>query len=255
MTNLAYPEVDIRRSGQRFATDIDWLDSHHCFSFGRHYDPSNTHFGLLLVSNDDVVAPGSGFETHPHRDMEIVTWVLDGELVHQDSEGHNGVIHQGLAQRMSAGTGILHSEKNDSWRVLGGPEHLDPVHFIQMWVVPDTPGIAPGYEQLDISDELARGGLVVVASGMERHRDQRAIHINNKYAALQVAKLAPAQTVEIPQAPFVHLFVARGVVDLEGAGLLATGDSARITASDGRRITAQGGDAEVLIWEMHASLG
>ena len=151
MTNLAHPEVDIRRSGQRFATDTDWLDSQHCFSFGRHYDAANTHFGVLLVSNDDVVAAGSGFETHPHRDMEIVTWVLDGQLVHQDSEGHNGIIHPGLAQRMSAGTGILHSEKNDSWRVLGGPEHRDPVHFIQMWVVPDTPGIAPEYEQLDIS--------------------------------------------------------------------------------------------------------
>jgi len=255
MTSLAQPEVDIRRSDKRFATDIDWLDSHHCFSFGRHYDPSNTHFGLLLVSNDDVVAPGAGFETHPHRDMEIVTWVLDGELVHQDSEGHNGIIHPGLAQRMSAGTGILHSEKNDSWRVHGGPEHLDPVHFIQMWVVPDTPGISPGYEQLDISDELARGGLVVVASGMDKHRDQRAIHINNKYAALQVAKLAAMETVELPPAPFVHLFVARGGVDLEGVGALSTGDSARISASDGRRITAIGASAEVLIWEMHAALG
>ena len=255
MTNLAHPELDIRRSSQRFATDIDWLDSHHCFSFGRHYDAANTHFGLLLVSNDDVVAAGSGFETHPHRDMEIVTWVLDGQLVHQDSEGHNGIIHPGLAQRMSAGTGILHSEKNDSWRVLGGPEHRDPVHFIQMWVVPGTPGIAPEYEQLDISEELTRGGLVVVASGMDKHRDQRAIHINNKYAALQVARLAADQTVEITSAPFVPLFVARGAVDLEGAGVLGTGDSARITASDGRRITARDDAAEVLIWEMHATLG
>jgi len=255
MTNLALPEVDIRRSGQRFATDIDWLDSHHCFSFGRHYDPSNTHFGLLLVSNDDVVAPGSGFETHPHRDMEIVTWVLDGQLVHQDSEGHNGVIHPGLAQRMSAGTGILHSEKNDAWRLLGGPEQLDPVHFIQMWVVPDTAGISPGYEQLDISDELTKGGLVVVASGMDKHRNDLAIRINNKYAALQVAKLQSGQSVDIPAAPYVHLFVARGAVDLEAVGLINTGDSARISASDGRRITAVDGEAEVLIWEMHATLG
>ena len=208
----------------------------------------------MLVSNDDIVAPGTGFETHPHRDMEIVTWVLDGQLVHQDSEGHNGVIHPGLAQRMSAGTGILHSEKNDSWRVLGGPEHLEPVHFIQMWVVPDTPGISPGYEQLDISDELAAGGLVVVASGMEKHRDVRAININNRYAALQVAKLRDGQSVELPAAPFVHAFAARGAVELEGADTLQTGDSARVSASDGRRITAVGGDAEVLIWEMHASL-
>ncbi len=110
---------DVRPHDERPATRIDWLDSKHSFSFGGHYDPANTHFGLLLVSNDDVVAPGSGFETHPHRDMEIVTWVLDGALVHQDSTGHNGVIYPGLAQRMSAGRGILHSEKNDAWRLDG----------------------------------------------------------------------------------------------------------------------------------------
>src|SRR3954452_10590540 len=103
--------TDIRRSGERFWTEVGWLDSRHPFSFGHHYDPANTHFGLLLVSNGDVVAPGTGFETHPHRDMEIVPWVLDGQLVHQDSTGHNGVIYPGLAQRMSAGSGILHSEK------------------------------------------------------------------------------------------------------------------------------------------------
>jgi hypothetical protein len=112
-----------------------------------------------------VVSPGSGFETHPHRDMEIVTWVLRGQLVHQDSQGHNGLIYPGLAQRMSAGTGILHSEKNDSWRLTGGDEHTDPVHFVQMWVLPDENGIRPGYEQLEIADELLRGGLVPVASG------------------------------------------------------------------------------------------
>ena len=148
---------DVRRTDDRAATRIDWLDSKHSFSFGGHYDPANTHFGLLLVSNDDVVAPGSGFETHPHRDMEIVTWVLDGALVHQDSTGHNGVIYPGLAQRMSAGRGILHSEKNDAWRVDGRDPHTDPVHFVQMWVLPDEGGIEPGYEQLDIGAELARG--------------------------------------------------------------------------------------------------
>src|SRR3954468_9673308 len=124
---------DIRRGGERFATKIDWLDSKHSFSFGQHYDAGNTHHGLLLVNNDDVVAPGMGFETHPHRDMEIVTWVLDGALVHQDSMGHSGIIYPGLAQRMSAGRGILHSEKNDSWR-LDGHTHRDRVHFVQMWV-------------------------------------------------------------------------------------------------------------------------
>ena len=248
------PGVDLRRAADRFSTDAGWLDSAHCFSFGQHYDPRNTHFGLLLVSNDDVVAPGTGFETHPHRDMEIVTWVLDGGLVHQDSEGNSGVIHPGLAQRMSAGTGILHSEKNDSWRLTGGPEHADPVHFVQMWVVPDTPGIDPGYEQLDITAELDRGGLVTVASGLAEHADRRAIRIRNSHAGLHAARLGDGETVELPDAPFVHLFVARGVVDLESEGLLATGDAARITASDGRRVTAAGGNAEILVWEMHAAL-
>ena len=249
------PSVDLRRSADRFATDLGWLDSKHSFSFGHHRDPANTHFGLLLVSNDDVVAPGTGFETHPHRDMEIVTWVLDGGLVHQDSEGHSGVIQPGLAQRMSAGTGILHSEKNDSWRLTGGDTHTDPVHFIQMWVVPDTPRIAPGYEQLDITTELQAGGLVTVASGMAKHADDRAIRIQNQYAGLLAARLADGESVSLPDAPFVHLFVARGAVELEGAGSLGTGDAARITVSDGRRVTAVGGDAEVLVWEMHATLG
>ena len=144
MTNLTErPNVDIRRAADRFDTKLRWLDSHHSFSFGPHWDPNNTHFGLLLVNNDDVVRPGTGFDTHPHRDMEIVTWVLRGSLVHQDSVGHSGVIYPGLAQRMSAGTGILHSEKNDAWKLTGGPMHTDPVHFVQMWVVPDENAIIP----------------------------------------------------------------------------------------------------------------
>ncbi len=254
-TTSTTPSVDLRRAADRFSTDAGWLDSHHSFSFGHHRDPRNTHFGLLLVNNDDVVAPGTGFETHPHRDMEIVTWVLDGGLVHQDSEGHSGVIHPGLAQRMSAGTGILHSEKNDSWRLTGGEQHTEPVHFVQMWVVPDTAGIQPGYEQLDITEELERGGLVTVASGMAKHADQRAIRIQNQYAGLLAARLADGESVTLPDAPFVHLFVARGAVDLESSGLLETGDAARITISEGRRVTAVGGPAEVLVWEMHAQLG
>ena len=169
------PQLDLRRGGDRFATRIDWLDSKHSFSFGPHYDSANTHFGLLLVSNDDVVAPGSGFETHPHRDMEIVTWVLDGGLVHQDSTGHNGVIYPGLAQRMSAGTGILHSEKNDAWRLEDNPRPRDPVHFVQMWVVPDAPRVTPGYEQLDITEELRqrrpRHGRVGHGARPRRERD------------------------------------------------------------------------------------
>jgi redox-sensitive bicupin YhaK (pirin superfamily) len=247
-------QLDVRRAGQRFHTRAGWLDSHHCFSFSHHYDPKNTHFGLLLVSNDDVVAPGTGFDTHPHRDMEIVTWVLDGGLVHQDSEGHNGVIYPGLAQRMSAGTGILHSEKNDSWKLTGAPEHKDPVHFVQMWVFPDEQGIKPGYEQLDINDELARGGWVTVASGMDRDRDERAISIRQKHAALQAARMTPQQTLALPTAPFVHLYVAKGEVALEGAGLLARCDAVRVTGAEGQRLTAGAEGAEVLVWEMDGAV-
>ncbi|HET6815847.1 MAG TPA: pirin family protein [Mycobacteriales bacterium] len=243
--------IDLRRAGERFWTTAGWLESRHSFSFGHHYDPANTHFGLLLVSNDDVVAPGTGFETHPHRDMEIVTWVLDGQLVHQDSEGHSGVIYPGLAQRMTAGSGILHSEKNDAWRLVPDASTDEPVHFVQMWVVPDQQRLTPGYEQLDIGEALARGGLVPVASG--RGHDA-AITIQQKDAALFAGRLAAGESVALASAPYVHLYVAKGDVSLEGAGELSTGDAARITAADGQRVTAGSSGAEILVWEMHSSL-
>jgi redox-sensitive bicupin YhaK (pirin superfamily) len=244
--------IDVRRASDRYATRISWLDSKHSFSFGPHYDPANTHHGLLLVNNDDVVAPGTGFETHPHRDMEIVTWVLRGSLVHQDSTGHSGVIYPGLAQRMSAGSGILHSEKNDSWR-LDGAEHSDPVRFVQMWVVPDGHGGTPGYEQLEVDDAQLRGRLAPVASGLPRHDGEAAIRIGNRDAALYVARLAAGESVVLPEAPYLHLFVAVGAVDLEAAGQLGEGDAVRLTATGGQRLTAVNA-AEVLVWEMHAAI-
>jgi quercetin 2,3-dioxygenase len=246
------PTVDVRRAEDRYKSQFGWLDSKHSFSFGHHFNRANTHHGLLLVNNDDVVDPGTGFDTHPHQDMEIVTWVLEGSLVHQDSTGHNGVIYPGLAQRMSAGRGILHSEKNDSWR-LAGDVHKDPVHFVQMWVVPDENNIIPGYEQLEIDHELLSGGLVPVASGMDKHNGASAIRINNKYAALHAARLQPGQSIELPEAPFLHLFVPRGSVSLEGAGTLGTGDAVRFTATGGQKVTATE-PAEILVWEMHATL-
>ena len=247
------PIIDIRRAVDRATTKISWLDSKHSFSFGSHYDPSNTHHGLLLVNNDDVVKPGTGFDTHPHRDMEIVTWVLRGSLVHQDSTGHSGVIYPGLAQRMSAGRGILHSEKNDSWTLTGDPTHSEPVHFVQMWVAPDESGVDPGYQQLEIDDELLRGGLVTIASGMPEHADATAITIRNRYAALRGARLHAGESVELPEAPYLHLFVPRGAVTLEGAGPLHEGDAVRFTASGGQRVTATE-PSELLVWEMHAGL-
>jgi redox-sensitive bicupin YhaK (pirin superfamily) len=247
------PVVDIRRAGARFSTQLSWLDSHHSFSFARHWDPKNTHFGLLLVNNDDVVRRGTGFDTHPHRDMEIVTWVLRGSLVHQDSEGNSGVIYPGLAQRMSAGTGIFHSEKNDAWRLTGEDPSPDDVRFVQMWVVPDEDGIEPGYEQLEIEDELLKGGLVPVASGMAGHRDEAAIRIRQRDAALYAARMADNAAVVLPEAPYVHLFVARGSIDLEGSGPLSQGDAARLSNSEGQLVTASG-DAEILVWEMRSTI-
>ncbi len=132
--------------------------------------------------------------------------MLDGGPAHQDSEGHNGVIHPGLVQRMSAGTDILHGEKRDSRTLTGKPAHQAPVHFIQVWVLPDEAGIKPGYEQLDIDDELALGGWTTLASGLPR----RAIGIRRKHAALHVARVRPGKTLLITTAPFTHLFLARG---------------------------------------------
>jgi redox-sensitive bicupin YhaK (pirin superfamily) len=230
--------VDVRRAADRAVTATEWLDSKHSFSFGDHYDPGNTHHGLLLVNNDDVVAPASGFDTHPHRDMEIVTWVLQGSLVHKDSAGNSGVIYPGLAQRMSAGTGILHSEKNAS--------QSDPVHLVQMWVIPDQPGIAPSYQQAET--DLA--GLTTIASGM--HGDA-VIGIHNRNAALHAARLEPGEGFDLPHAPYLHLFVARGSVTVESVGALTEGDAVRLTESGGQRVTATE-PSEVLVWEMHATL-
>jgi redox-sensitive bicupin YhaK (pirin superfamily) len=154
---------------------------------------------------------------------------------------------------MSAGRGILHSEKNDSWTLTGNETHSEPVHFVQMWVAPDESGIDPGYQQLEIDDELLRGGLVTIASGMPGHKDQAAIGIRNRYAALHGARLQPGDTVELPEAPYLHLFVPRGEVTLEGAGELHEGDAVRFTAAGGQRVTATQ-PAEILVWEMHAGL-
>lgn len=236
--------VEIRRAADRAVTATSWLKSRHSFSFGDHYDPDNTHHGILLVNNDDVVAPAAGFDTHPHRDMEIVTWVLSGALTHQDSTGNSGVIHPGLAQRMSAGSGILHSEKNDS--------PTEPVHFVQMWVIPDEAALSPSYQQHEINEELLTSGLVTIASGMPGH--DAAITLHNRDAALHGARLEPGAAIGLPAAPYLHLFVARGRLNVEGIGDLAEGDAIRFTASDGQRVTASE-PSEVLLWEMHAKLG
>lgn len=241
------PSVEVRRAGDRMHTRTAWLDSRHSFSHGAHYDPTNTHFGLLMANNDDVLAPGSGFDPHPHRDMEIVTWVLEGALLHEDDTGHSAVIRPGTAQRMSAGSGVVHSERN--------AEGCREVHLVQMWMLPDAPGGSPGYEQLDIGSALETGELLVVASGMRKHAQDRAVFLRQEHAALHAARLRPGAMVMVPTAPFVHVFVTRGVVQLEAAGELSAGDAARITVGDGQYIVAAPGGAEVLLWEMRTIMG
>jgi redox-sensitive bicupin YhaK (pirin superfamily) len=235
--------VDVRRANTRFHTDITWLDSWHSFSFSNHWDPNNTHFGLLLVLNDDIVAPGTGFGTHPHRDMEIVTWVLDGALAHRDSEGNQGVISPGIAQRMSAGKGIRHSEMNAS--------ETEPVHLLQMWVPPDTNGLDPGYEQRDVSADMKDDQLFALASGRD---PSAAISIHQRDATLWVAQLNPHASISTPTAPFVHLFIAVGDADVQGVGALDAGDAVRLHDAAALELTAGEDGAHVVIWETWADL-
>ena len=190
--------TDIRRAGERFHTRIDWLDSWHSFSFSNHYDPSNVNHGLLLVHNDDSVTGGSGFPNHSHRDMEIVTWVLEGELRHRDSQGNDAVIYPGLAQRMSAGTGITHSEFNAS--------RHEPVHFLQMWVPPDVRG-----RHTRVPGRRRRAAAGDGRAGEDRGGgDDGALHLNQAGAELWIARAPAHASLTIPDAPHVHVFVARG---------------------------------------------
>jgi redox-sensitive bicupin YhaK (pirin superfamily) len=231
--------VEIRRADERFRTANEWLDSRHSFSFGPHYDPANVGFGFLVAHNDETVAPGNGFDTHPHQDLEIVTWVLRGALAHRDSEGNSGEVHPGLAQRMSAGSGIRHSEWNDG---------AGPVHYVQMWVRPDQFDLPPSYAQSEL--DLSTGELIPVASGLAKHASSTAIQLHQAGAGMSVARLAAGNTISLPSAPYLHLFVATGTATLEGAGELGTADAVRLSGSDGERLTAGPAGAEALVWEM-----
>ncbi|MGZ4738101.1 MAG: pirin family protein [Ilumatobacteraceae bacterium] len=229
--------ITVQRAADRARTSIDWLDSKHSFNFGEHYNPSDTGHGLLLVNNDDTVAPGAGFGFHGHRDMEIVTWVLSGKLEHHDSEGNHGVLYPGLAQRMSAGRGIRHSEMNAS--------STEPGHFVAMWVLPDTRGVDPGYEQRDINESLASATLVPIASG-KGHDGAVAIH--QRDAVLWGGRLPAGASVELPSDEHVHAFVALGDGTLDNGTALGTGDGVRITGPQALRFTAGDTGAELLVW-------
>jgi redox-sensitive bicupin YhaK (pirin superfamily) len=232
------PVVDVRRAGSRFTTEAPGIRTRHSFSFGRHYDPANVGHTVLVAHNDDRVEPGSGYDLHPHADLEIVTWVLSGSLVHQDSEGHAHVVGPGQVQRLSAGSGVRHSERNDA------PGADEPTRFVQMWVLPDEPGLRPSYDLAAVSPQ----GLTPLASGIAGL--DAAVRIHTTGAALHVARLAPGEAVTLPDGPRLHVFVARGAADLEGAGRLDEGDAARFNGEGAPRLATGRAPAEVLVWQL-----
>jgi len=230
--------ITARLSAGRGHTVLDWLDSYHTFSFDQYYDPEWVGFRSLRVINEDRVAPGKGFGTHPHRDMEILTYVLEGALEHKDSLGTGSIIRPGELQRMSAGTGIAHSEFNHS--------KTEPVHLLQIWIRPEKKGLAPGYEQRAFSREAIKGKLLRIA-GPAKRGDVITVHQDvNLYAAL----LEPDETVRHGLAPGRHAWVqvARGAVTVNGTPL-AAGDAAAL--SDEPRVElAASAPSELLLFDL-----
>jgi redox-sensitive bicupin YhaK (pirin superfamily) len=235
-TSTAVPSVQIQRSAERAGFDFGWLNTHHSFSFGEYHDPANLNWGALRVLNDDVVAPGKGFGTHPHRDMEILTYVLSGELEHKDSMGNVGVVRPGGVQYLSAGTGIAHSEYNHS--------RVEPVHFVQMWVMPQARGLTPRYGQVDFTLEQRLDRWLPIASGQAGIETPIAIWQD---ATAYVARLERATlSKSVPAGRLAFLFVGAGSVSL-GSETLAAGDAARISGPVDLEL---GGAGEVILWDV-----
>ena len=231
--------IAIRPAEARGAANLGWLDSRHTFSFGEYHDPRHMGFGPLRVINEDRVQPGKGFGTHGHQNMEIISYVLEGALEHKDSIGTGSVIRPGDVQRMSAGSGIRHSEFN--------PSEKEPVHFLQIWLMPEKDGIAPGYEQKTFSRQDKEGNLRLIAS-----RDGRdgsvVIHQDaSVYASIPGA----GKTVELALAPqrLGWVQVARGAAEIEGKKLKA-GDGVAITDQTSVAIKAATDDTEVLVFDL-----
>lgn len=230
--------LTVRRASERGHANHGWLDSHHTFSFGDYHDPRHMGFRTLRVINDDRVAPGAGFPKHPHRDMEIISYVLEGALEHEDSLGTGSVIRPGEVQRMSAGTGIVHSEYNHS--------RSEPVHFLQIWIVPERRGIEPGYEQKQFPAAERQGRLRLVASPGARDGSVRIHQDAEIYAAL----LDAGARVEHALAPGRHAWVhvARGSVRV-GDHDLSEGDG--VAVSDETAVHIEGtGNAEILLFDL-----
>lgn len=230
--------LEVRNSAERGYADHGWLKSRHTFSFADYYDPEHVEFGVLRVINEDRVAPASGFGTHAHRDMEILSYVLEGELEHRDSMGNGSVIVPGDVQRMSAGTGVLHSEMN--------PSDTKPVHFLQIWIRPDAVGIQPSYEQKHFPSSARRGHLRLIASrdgtdgSIRVHQDVRVYSGLFDADEHQILHLAPGRRA------YVHL--ARGRASVGGA-TLRSGDGVKFT--DARSIeVSRGQAAELLVFDL-----
>ena len=230
--------IKIRPAEERGHASHGWLDSYHTFSFADYHDPEHMGFRHLRVINDDRVAPGMGFGMHPHRDMEILTYVLEGALEHRDSMGNGSVIKPGRVQRMTAGTGVTHSEFN--------PSQTDPVHLLQIWVLPEKKGLPPDYEEREFPGDDRRGRLRLVAS-----RDGREGSTHWKQdAELYATLLSPGETVSHPLKPGRHAWaqVARGAVTLNGHALKA-GDGAAISEEEGVEIRAEA-ETELLLFDL-----
>lgn len=230
--------MDVRRADDRGRADFGWLQSRHTFSFGQYHDPQQPGFSDLRVINEDVVAPGRGFDPHPHRDMEIFSYVLSGALAHRDSTGSGAVIRPGELQVMSAGTGIVHSEFN--------PSPDQPVHFLQVWIVPARRGLPPRYEQVRFEDAELRGRLRLLLSP-EREAGSLAIHQDVRVHAGRFDGAESAR-LELPPGRHAYVHVARGALAVDGVRLEA-GDGARLRHA--QRIAFDGGrDAEVLVFDL-----
>jgi hypothetical protein len=230
--------ITVRSAAERGQTDWGWLDSRHTFSFGEYHDPRHMGFRSLRVINDDRVTPGAGFGTHGHRDMEILSYVLEGGIEHKDSTGGGGIIRPGEIQFMRAGTGVTHSEYNAS--------KTAPVHFLQIWVMPDTRGLAPRYDQKPFDADAARKGLVLLAS-----RDGRDGSIQvHQDVALWMTRLAEgeerAHVLALGRHAWLH--VARGSVTLDGHAL-GEGDGAAVSEEAALHLVGRG-DAEVLLFDL-----
>jgi redox-sensitive bicupin YhaK (pirin superfamily) len=229
--------ITIRRAKDRGHFDHGWLNTFHTFSFADYHDPAHMGFRSLRVLNDDRVAPGEGFGEHRHRDMEIVSYVLEGALAHRDSMGNSGVIRPGDVQKMSAGTGVQHSEFNGS--------RSEPVHFLQIWIVPEVRGIAPAYEQKTFPPETRRGKLRLIGSRDGRDGSVTIRQDVDAYASV----LEDGQNVRHPLAPgrSAWLHVAEGELELNG-NRLAVGDGAAVSGES--ELTIAGKGAEFLLFDL-----